>query len=355
MASKKTKEPTKDELIAELRGRIVRLEEELRQIRAIHSRCAHSTRIDPEERPLPVFSGTSEPNNLPDVRSRRMLEAPVTTSNYFPALHNQSKRIRRTKEGQSPVGQQTQALPRITPLADVTTLSPCDRGERVERDEETLSLSSQQCQSLPRSTVQDTEKGSDQGHHRRKLNKLIARTPNAQHWEQQFRQSGLYDAVGSGYVLEQLLQSLNLTTVNLTVPWADSQRDAVEVTVSSSTQQEADLIHRLQELARHNKHLQRVVRLTDSIAELRKLVLLSACVVLREKCQYSYESLKPILSLCLDDTEQVTDDVVMRTLRAVRFLNEMIETMAMHGWFGRAAEMLLFCKLPHSLLVQQSG
>ena len=79
-----------------------------------------------------------------------------------------------------------------------------------------------------------------------------------------------------------------------------------------------------------------------TIANFQRILVLSACAVLRAIAtpRIPEERILYIVKICLG---YVSDDYCIRMLNTAVFINRLVDVLNVHGWDGRADELLLWC------------
>lgn len=158
---------------------------------------------------------------------------------------------------------------------------------------------------------------------------LIAETPRACDWKQVLKKKGIYDIMNSGNAIAFLLDTASLNT-------PDSSTGPI-----NERPVETSALGRIQQYALAAVRRESSASVTLALANFQKFLALSACVVLKATGT-SESAVVDVVKVCVGNA---STDYCSRMLRVVVYMNELLDTLYMHGWGFRACELLLLCEI----------
>ena len=167
----------------------------------------------------------------------------------------------------------------------------------------------------------------------RHAEQLVKMTPSAKTWRQVMERNGLYEAIHTGSAIQHLLGNEHGTNIDL-ITTTDSDTGGRDGNPSI--------------LGRVTAYAQIAARRRDSaslalmLANFQKFIALSACVVVAASQNLAKERIYEIVRICLGN---ISDDYCLRMLQTTKYINTLIDTLAINGWDGRAAELFLLCNV----------
>ncbi|KAK5697780.1 hypothetical protein LTR17_023812 [Elasticomyces elasticus] len=170
---------------------------------------------------------------------------------------------------------------------------------------------------------------------RRHATELVKDIPTGKAWRQAMEQRGIYEAMNTGAAVAHLLESESVAPVA-------TQENVVRMTAVVDGNA-GRLVQLMTEYASIAAQRHQTAKLALLLANFQKFVVSSACVVLKANGAAPIDEVFTVVRICLGD---VTDDHCTRMLHTVKYMNTLIDTLAAHGWDGRAAELVLYCLEP---------
>lgn len=169
---------------------------------------------------------------------------------------------------------------------------------------------------------------------KRRAEALVKKTPLALDWWTSLRAEGIYEVMCNGTAVAYLL--------------GDAQSPPIARGAIQRASMACDDLALLRHVAQHAEAAFRR-RLTASVAirlaHFQQILVLSSCAAIRSIASTSvpHEELLEIVKICIGE---VSDAYCDRMLDTAVFINRLIDVLNAHGWEGRAAELLLWCKTP---------
>lgn len=162
--------------------------------------------------------------------------------------------------------------------------------------------------------------------------RLVKQTPMAQNWTSSLKERGIHDIMKSGDAVTCLLDNK-----------LESQLSAQVSTAETVNANETDdyTTACLRTYARTTSMRSSLASTALALANFQKFLVISACAVLAEG-DTPIAKLYEIVRICVGNTS--TDEYCKRTMASAKYLNELIDTLSIHDWGQRAAELLLICK-----------
>jgi hypothetical protein len=160
---------------------------------------------------------------------------------------------------------------------------------------------------------------------------LVKQTPMAQSWTSSLKDSGIHEIMKSGDAVTCLLDSK-----------LESQLSAQVFTAEAGKVDETDdyTTAYLRTYARTTSMRSTLASTALALANFQKFLVISACAVLAEG-NTPIAKVYEIVRICVGNKS--TDEYCKRTMTAAKYLNELIDTLDIHDWGQRAAELLLLC------------
>lgn len=166
----------------------------------------------------------------------------------------------------------------------------------------------------------------------RHAEQLVKMTPSAKTWRRVMERNGLYEAIHTGSAIQHLLGNEHGTNIDLiTTTHSDTGGWDGGTSILGRVTAYAQIAARKHEGA----------SLALMLANFQKFIALSACVVVAASQNLAKESIYEIVRICLGN---VSDDYCRRMLHTTKYINTLIDTLAINGWDGRAAELFLLCR-----------
>jgi len=174
---------------------------------------------------------------------------------------------------------------------------------------------------------------SDNPPWKRHAAQLVEMIPTAREWRQIMEEKGLYQAMRTGAAVAYLLGNEHNVPI---VPKMTESSD------TAGLNGDAVILGRITTYAQIAARRQENASLALMLANFQKFVVLSACVVVTATRKIPPKNIFDIVRTCLGSA---SDDYCRRMLHTAKYINTLIDTLAIHGWDGRAAELFLLCRL----------
>lgn len=158
---------------------------------------------------------------------------------------------------------------------------------------------------------------------------LIGETPRAHDWQKLLKEKGIYEIMSSGSAVAHLLGDTHNS----------ASIEALDVIVVDKSASDGAL-GRIQAYAYAAIRRETNASVALVLANFQKFLALSACAVLAATGSPN-SHVFDIVRICIGN---VSTEYCTRMLRVVVYLNELLDTLYMHGWGLRASELLLLCK-----------
>lgn len=158
--------------------------------------------------------------------------------------------------------------------------------------------------------------------------KLVESTPPAQKWKEGMKEKGLYDIMSTSAAAAYFFK--------------DEYSPSVSTNLSLGTQHGSDFLDQMAHYAKITVQKHESAKVAVMLANFQKFILLSACAVAIANTDDSArkEAIFNIVRICMGSC---SDEYCRRILGTVVYMNRLVDTLAIHGFDGRAAELLLLC------------
>lgn len=161
---------------------------------------------------------------------------------------------------------------------------------------------------------------------------LVKRTPLAIEWWSSLQKQGIDKVMCNGMAIVFLLCD------ETSLPSAEGA--ILERSISDDG---LALLRHVAHYARGANQRQVTASIAVRLANFQQILVLSTCAVLRSIAvpKIPEEKMLGVVKICLGD---VSDDYCVRMLDTAIFINRLVDVLNAHGWDGRAAELLLWCR-----------
>ncbi|KAK3669535.1 hypothetical protein LTR78_010589 [Recurvomyces mirabilis] len=159
---------------------------------------------------------------------------------------------------------------------------------------------------------------------------LVSEIPLANTWRKAMEAKGFYNAMSTGEAVAHLLCPQNNALITSKVP--------AESILVASTGTKSSMIEMVRNYASLAMMSFDTASLALSLARFQKFVVLSACVVFID-LKIDKQDVYNIVRIC---NGRVSDEHCTRLLKTAKYMNVLIDTLATHGFDGRAAELILY-------------
>ena len=164
---------------------------------------------------------------------------------------------------------------------------------------------------------------------------LVNLTPPATKWWRKVQDTGIYAYLYSGEIISCVLDSEARPTTAATFEESGCQEStSVDFPVS---------LQRIATFAQTAMRRDTSASLELMIARFQQLIVLSACVVLREMRKADLPHILRIVRICCG--KDITDKHCFRVLSTALFVNRLIDSLDAHGWTMRATMLVLLCEI----------
>lgn len=159
--------------------------------------------------------------------------------------------------------------------------------------------------------------------------RLVEITPMSQSWTSSLRESGIHEILESGEAVKCLLDSKLESQLSARTIEAGNVGDTDDLPLAT-----------LRTYARTTAMRSSLASAALALANFQKFLVISACAVLAEG-DAPTAKVYDIVRICVGTKS--TDGYCKRTMASAKFLNKLIDTLDMHDWGQRAAELPLLC------------
>lgn len=160
---------------------------------------------------------------------------------------------------------------------------------------------------------------------------LVKRTPASQAWTSSLKEHGIYELLQSGDAVACLLDTKFESHLSTRPPTA--QAGAIDET-------DDDMTAALRTYAHTTSTRLSSASTALALANFQKFLAISACAVLAEG-ETPVAKVYDIVRICSGSKQG--DEYCKRTLALAKYMNRLIDTLNIHDWGQRAAELLLLC------------